>query len=83
MSFAISFAGTPEEAVAHLRDENTPIRKHGDELGRLTAEYLAAVANQVDDDRRIFLEANGHSDQWAGAQVSVRFHTTPAAPKVQ
>ena len=80
MSFSTSTAGTRDEVAAFFDDPEVSPRKYGEELGKLTADYLAAVAKLAGADRKVLVETNGHADTGGdeakrAAQVTIRVVT--------
>jgi hypothetical protein len=61
MSFSSTFAGKKADLVAALAQDPHPNFQYGGDLGVLTQDFLARVAELVKDDYSVIVEASGHA----------------------
>lgn len=65
MSFSSMYAGKQADLVAALAQDPHPNFQYGGDLGKLTQDYLAAVAALVNPARSVIVEASGHADDYS------------------
>jgi hypothetical protein len=61
MSFSSTFAGKKADLLTALAQDPHPNFQYGGDLGVLTQDFLARVAELVKDDYSVIVEASGHA----------------------
>lgn len=82
MSFSSQFAGKQADLVTALDQDPHQQFAYGGELGKLTQDYLKAVAQLCNTEASVYVEANGHNDPRVlslNVRVTTVYHPMPAA----